>query len=139
MFKLLSMAVFIAILFAMDAMGQERIVVGPNVQVSKAHGNYAMGEVLLSADPTDPNRLLGCAIVYAESEARRWTVVYLSTDGGKSWQPTLETKHFQDSSDPACALGGNGLAFHTTIAVIDKKHYTLGVYRSVDGGSSWTN
>jgi len=120
-----------------------QIHVGQNVHVSQAHAHYSLGEVLLSADPNDPNRLLGCGIVYAESENRRWTVVYLSTDGGKAWQPTLETKRFQDSFDPACALGRNGLASHIVIGMeIDretkKSSAALGVYRSTDGGNTWT-
>lgn len=111
--------------------------VGPNVHVSKAHENYSLGEILLTADPTDPNRLLGCGVVYAESENRRWTTVYVSADGGKSWDSTLETKTFEDSADPACALGRNGLATHITIGVIDKDHYGLGLYRSTDAGKTW--
>jgi len=114
-----------------------QIYVGANVHVSQAHETYPMGEVLISADPSDRNRLLGCGIVYAESENRRWTVVYLSKDAGKTWQPTLETKRFEDSSDPACSLGRNGLASHVTIGHIDEKQYVLGVYRSVDGGQTW--
>ncbi len=118
-----------------------QVHVGPNVQVSIAHDNYSLGEVLLSADPTDPNRLLGCGIVYAESENRRWTVAYLSTDGGKSWKPTLETKRFEDSSDPACVLAGDGIGYFTalgTLRIIDRKYAILGIYRSSDGGATWT-
>jgi hypothetical protein len=121
-----------------------QIHVGPNVHVSQAHANYSLGEVLLSADPADANRLLGCGVLYAESENRRWTVVYLSTDGGKTWQPTLETKRFEDSADPACALGRSGLASQIAIGVtgIDpetkKTRYALGVHRSTDGGKTWT-
>ncbi len=116
-------------------MGQ--VNVGPNVHVSKAHAGYTISEVLLSADPVDPSRLLGCGIVYADTpESRQWTVAYLSTDGGKSWEPTLETKSFQNSSDPACVLGRNGLAYHLTI-VVDNELNALGLYRSSDGGRTW--
>src|SRR5713101_4775591 len=72
-----------------------QIQAGRNVHVSRSHDKDMMGEVLLSADPRDPDHLLACGIVWNESENRQWTVVYLSTDGGKSWQLTLETKQVQ--------------------------------------------
>jgi hypothetical protein len=113
------------------------IQVGFNVNVSRAHEGYSIGEVLLSSDPTDANRLLGCAIIYSESENRRWTVVYLSTDAGNTWQSTLETKAYRDSWDPACTLSRNGLAFHIAIASNDMKHQILVLYRSSDRGQTW--
>src|SRR6266568_5616478 len=83
----------------------DQIHVGQNVHVSQADASYPLGEIMLSADPADANHLLGCGIVYAESENRRWSVTYLSTDGGKTWRPTLDTKRFEDTADEACALG----------------------------------
>lgn len=122
---------------------QSPIHIGENIQVSKAHSNYSLGEVLLSADPVDPNHLLGCAVVYVEQENRRWTTAYFSSDRGKTWQSTLETKQFADSADPACAVGRNGLASYIAIGMQDedpktKAHpYGLGLYRSTDGGKTW--
>lgn len=114
-----------------------QIAVGPNVQVSVAQSKYPMGEVLLSADPKDPNHLLGCGIVYSEVGIRRWTAVYLSTDGGKTWSTTLETKKWYDSADPACTVGLNGVANHVALAWQNPKLYVLAVYRSTDGGRTW--
>jgi hypothetical protein len=132
-------AIGVALIFGGGgAFAQTAIHVGANVQVSKAHEKYSMGEIWLSADPVDANHLMGCGIVYAENENRRWTTVYVSNDGGKSWASTLETKTFIDSADPACALGLDGEAAHIAIGVVDKKHYGLGVYHSSDGGKTWT-
>jgi len=114
-----------------------QITVGQNVQVSVAQAKYPMGEVLVTADPTDPKHLLGCGIVYAEAGIRRWTAVYLSTDGGKTWSTTLETKQWEDSADPACSIGPNGVAHHVAIAWQNPKPYVLAVYRSTDGGRTW--
>jgi hypothetical protein len=113
------------------------IHVGPNIQVTKALENYSMGEITLAADPVDPNHLLGCSVVYDEGENRRWTAAYLSTDGGKTWTPTLDTKRFEDSADEYCALGRDGLASYISIGTVNKKHYVLGVSRSTDGGKTW--
>ena len=135
-YKLLLTLIVPVLSLAIDATGQSKITVGPNVHVSQPHSNYMLGEVLLSADPVDSNRLLGCAIVYSESDNRQWTVVYLSTDGGRSWQPTLDTKRFLFSGDPACAMGQNSSAYFTAIGV-EEKRYGLGIYSSTDGGKTW--
>jgi len=120
----------------------DQIHVGPNVHVSQADATYPLGEIMLSADPADANHLLGCGIVYGESENRRWTVAYLSMDGGETWRSTLDTKRFEDSSDEACALGRNGLALHIAIGRLLNPatkitSTVLGVYRSTDGGRTW--
>ncbi len=128
-------------MFVLERMASSQanpIHIGPNVHVSQSHGKYTMGEVLLSADPTEPNHLLGCGIVWDEAENRQWTIVYLSNDGGKSWQPTLETKRVPNSSDPACALGRSGLAAYVALGWDENQNHILSVYRSVDGGKTWT-
>lgn len=117
------------------------IQVGSEVQVSKAQAKYLMREMLVSADPNDANHLLGCGIAYDESRNREWTVVYVSNDGGKSWQPTLSTDNFEMSGDPACALGRDGVATHMVMAFEkfgpEVHDYVLRVYRSTDGGKTW--
>lgn len=117
------------------------IRVGSAVQVSKAQEKYLMREMLVSADPQDPNHLLGCGIAHDESRNREWTVVYVSKDGGKSWRPTLATDNFEMSGDPACALGRDGLATHMVMAFEkfspENHNYVLRVYRSTDGGETW--
>jgi hypothetical protein len=114
-----------------------KIKVGLNVHVSSAHANSPLGEIWLSADAKDPNHLLGCGIVYSPEENRRWTAIYLSTDRGKTWKMTLETKKWADSADPACAIGPGGAAHHITIATRYPEPYVLAAYRSADGGATW--
>lgn len=117
------------------------IEVGSAVQVSKAQDKYLMREMLVSADPQNPDHLLGCGIAYDESRNREWTVVYVSRDGGSSWRPTLATDNFEMSGDPACALGRDGLATHMVMAFEkfppENHQYVLRVYRSTDGGETW--
>src|ERR671937_349367 len=101
--------VVFGLLVVSAASSQDRsIVVGPVVHVSKPQQNYLMREILVSADPQDPLHLLGCGIAFDESRNREWTVVYVSKDGGATWQPTLQTDSFETSGDPACALGRDG-------------------------------
>lgn len=111
------------------------IQVAKNVYVSRAHHDQAMREVLLSADPDDPKHLLACAIV--DAGLQPWTVVYLSNDGGQSWKPTLETKKYRWTADPACVLGHNSEAYHVALGTVDGKHPTVSFSRSSDGGKTW--
>ena len=47
---------------------QDEIIVGRNVQVSKARGDLVHNEVLLSADPTNASRLLGCSMAFSPEQ-----------------------------------------------------------------------
>jgi hypothetical protein len=116
---------------------QSPVTVGRNVHVSTAHVRYPMREVTLAAHPTDPRRLLACGMVEATEESRYWTVVYLSTDGAKSWSPVLETKRPDLTIDPACTFGLGGLAHYAAIAHERPGPTVLTVWRSADGGRTW--
>lgn len=111
-----------------------QITVGPNVQVSRARGEDPHYEFIAAADPTHPDHLLVCSMV---STAKRQvqstllpqnTVVYLSRDGGKRWQPTLQPDDSEGTSDPACTFGPDGTAYYVTLA----EHGEMLVYRSTD-------
>ena len=56
------------------------IRVGPNVHVSVARSEIAHYEVVVTADPVNPNRLLACSIIARLPE---FSGAYLSTDGGQ--------------------------------------------------------
>ena len=124
-----------------------QITVSPNVQVSSTNADRAHCEVMVAADPENPNHLLGCSIIEANQPSTQvWhTIAYRSIDGGSSWQPTLEIdRGFSGSSDPACTFGIDGRAYFA--AVISErsvegwwKYHTnrTAVYLSPDGGKTW--
>jgi hypothetical protein len=131
--------VLLLVLTGPTALAQQ-IVVGPNVLVSKGEQAFKLGETLLTADPKDPNRLLGCAMIWLDGARRRTTIVYASFDGGKSWEPTLDTKKFFDSSDPAIAFGLDNTAYYTVLATPEAESTSrlrMLSYRSNDGGRTW--
>jgi hypothetical protein len=117
-----------------------RITVGPNVHVSAAHPSWAHYEIQLAADPVDPQRLLGCSIVTTAEKNQSWSIVYLSTDAGKSWTQTLLDDSSVDVIDPACEFGIDGMAYFTTTPVaydIPGQVKRMLFYRSPDGGKTW--
>jgi hypothetical protein len=101
------------------------ITVGPNVLVSKTHSDLVHDEVLLNADPSNPNRLIGCSLAKPQAQVMRpygnggiganpwWGVAYISDDAGKTWwlsteyQPTATA----NAMDNHCAFGPDGTAY----------------------------
>jgi hypothetical protein len=122
------------------AMAQENAIrVGPNVQVSAKHSDRAHWEIRMAADPENPGHLMACSFIHSGAQNSFHTVVYVSSDAGKSWTPTLESDRTGFVGDPECVYGLNGTAYFVTLAL----HYessadpeTL-VYRSTDGGYKW--
>jgi hypothetical protein len=83
---------------------QAKIKVGPNVRVSKARASLTQNEVLLAADPLDPNRLLGSSMVFREEKNAYTTIVYASFEGGKTWELPPELKDFKSSWKPTATM-----------------------------------
>ena len=113
------------------------IRVGPNVHVSVARSATAHYEVLVAADPTDPNRLLACSIMARRPE---FSGTYLSTDGGQQWRPGVATDSGIIRGDPDCAIGRDEKAYF-----IQMSNYPddgigpvrPGSFYSHDGGTTW--
>ncbi|MEO8430653.1 MAG: sialidase family protein [Acidobacteriota bacterium] len=116
-----------------------RLRVGRNVAVSRAHGDVSHNEVLVSADPEDTNRLLGCSMTLSSTSNRISTVVYRSSDRGETWEPILDTSRYKFSGDPACALGRRGAAYFVALGTTTDGKNEAPVYRSSDGGKSWSD
>ncbi len=114
------------------------VVVGSNVQVSKPHADVPHVATVLAADPQDPQRLLAGAILIDPLSGRRDVVVYVSADGGRTWEASL---NHQNAVDPALAIGPNGAVYFicTDYPLDPRPLESLGLYffRSGDGGSHW--
>ena len=124
-----------------------QISVGPNVQVSKANSTRSHAEVLVAADPQNANHLLGCSMIEPKEPTAQLynTLAYVSTDGGATWQPSLEVdRGLLGSADPACAFGAKGEAYFSTIVsekggrLSEDYKSRLAFYRSLDAGKTWS-
>lgn len=140
----LAIAITLAITLASSvARGQQpKIVVGPNVQVSAGRANMNHGEVIIAADPKNPDWLIGCSDIFPDPLKRRLSdsVTYTSHDGGANWTPTQYIDAGgEGSGDPSCGFGSNGRAYTAFLAPAVKpdKDDVL-FYRSTDGGMTWS-
>src|SRR5512146_1829919 len=120
-----------------------RITVGKNVQVSIANAKLDHGEVLVATDPEDPNKLVGCSMIFPDPLTRRISdgITYSSRDGGATWSQTLYVGSGpMGSGDPACTCAPHGNAYSVILqpAVKPEMDDVL-VYRSPDGGKTWEN
>ena len=116
------------------------IVVGPNVQASKAFADRSHGEIHLAANPRNPNNLVGGSMVWFEETNTESVVGYASFDGGKTWSATLKFNDGLFHSDPAVAFDSEGTAYFLQITHPtgrnEPKYYTY-LHRSKDGGRTW--
>lgn len=129
-----SLVVFIATVFA-TAQSEPRIVVGPNVYVSKERGSK-LGEFHVAADPSNPNRLLAAAMT-VPFRGNAQTTSYFSIDGGHSWNPIVLGGDPKLGGDPQVAFGRNGTAFLVSLSQAGDPPTRTIIYRSGDGGSKW--
>jgi hypothetical protein len=113
------------------------ISVGPNVQVSRARAEHTHYEVLAAADPADASRLLACSFLFPAGGGETTTVVYASSDGGKTWEPTLGGEELVNTSDPACVYGPGGEAYYVASLLPRGERRRMKFYRSKDGGRTW--
>lgn len=116
------------------------IVVGPNVQASKAFGDKPHGEIHLAANPRNPFNLVGGSMVWFEETNTHNVIAYASFDGGKTWSPTLKFDDGLSHSDPAVGFDANGTAYFLQITHptgIGEPKYFSHLYRSKDGGRTW--
>lgn len=118
-----------------DSAGQ--IVVGRNVQVSKVLENMPHYELLLAADPGNPDRLLGGSMVWSEEKNKFLLVAYASFDGGRTWTPTLTVDEKETFQDPVPAYGPDGAAYFAGFGDTAGGEFEMLLYRSKDAGKSW--
>lgn len=118
------------------------ITVGANVQVSRSRSDQAHWEVLVAADPENPNHLLACTMVAPKLSEQLYTAAaYVSFDGGVSWQESLQINEGWQIADPACAYGPGGVAYLTVLVqgyAGDSARSRMLFFKSSDSGRTWS-
>ena len=119
------------------------VTVGPNVQVSLSRQDVPHWEVIVATDPADRGHLLAGSICNPPPihYGRPKIASYVSFDGGKTWQPSLdriggETEVF---ADPDAAYGPDGSLYFANLfgPSLGSAQGAVEVSRSRDGGKSW--
>jgi hypothetical protein len=127
----LALAAAASVSAAPDAPPTPRIVVGPNILVSR-DGDVAHCETMISANPKDPKNLVGGSIVMGRPDGSPLTKPYVSFDGGASWTDvTLPEELEQGGGDPQTGFGISGTAYFIGLSK------GMSFYRSEDGGKTW--
>ena len=127
------------------------MIVGQNIQVSKAFPDLAHYENLAVADPKDSRRLITCSMVYRNERAlSTFQFCYASFDSGNTWAPTLKVVEGRGNGDPTIAYGHSDNVYVVSLMSKDldkpkepdpdapRDVAKTVVYRSNDGGRSWS-
>jgi|GEM_PF-924489 len=116
------------------------IVVGNNILVSGDAPARPHVEPCVAANPADPNHLVAASIAFTRPDAWFTVAVFTSFDGGLHWRRSnLEgLSDFISAGDAWTAFGPNSVTYLSCIAS-DKSTASILVFRSHDGGHSWSN
>ena len=128
--KIFSILPLILLICPSVGLGQE-IKVGENVHVSKANPERAHYEVHLSADPTDPSKLVGASMMWNKEDNKYEVVSYSSFDSGNSWTPSFTSDINSSTFDPAVEHGPGEQVYMTMLGSY------MHLYKSTDEGKSW--
>jgi len=117
-----------------------RVLVGPEVLVSR-DGDFPHVELMIAANPKQPGNLVGTAITGEGRTEEETTSTYASFDGGVSWKAVALPEARAGGGDPQVIFTEAGTALRATLVGLAEKprpRSALHVYRSEDGGASWS-
>jgi hypothetical protein len=122
-----------------SVLSAQTVSVGRNIQVSAALPLDPHFEMWLAADPSNPQRLAACSIVWPSDHYTSEVVTYVSLDRGASWKPTLRTRGDKGnpSWDPACEYGPDGTLYVVSENIDSLSRSFERIDRSTDGGLTW--
>jgi hypothetical protein len=121
-----------------------RIEVGRNVQISVARSKWMHTEMQIAADPLDYRKLVACSIIGSSQQSTfdgERDILYSSNDQGLTWRFRVTSDG--GASDPTCAYTSLGTALFIANVPREKHgskpHSATAIYRSPDGGDSWSS
>lgn len=117
-----------------EAHGQG-ILVGKNVQVSVDKSQADHLEMVICADPGNPQHLLALSMYQDHYAWLRNIAVYTSTDAGRHWSLTLDRYQV---ADPSCGYGPGAAYISMMTFPIPNYYEDLAFFRSEDSGLHWS-
>lgn len=129
---------------SLPAPGSYRIVVGPEIRVSRdPHRPHT--EMLIAANPRDVNNLVATSMTSPARAGGFSQIVFASHDGGNTWT-SYEPPRLQETggADPLIGFGPTGTAYFLplvsalTYPPLPGERDGYDMYRSEDGGTTWT-
>ena len=119
-----------------------RIVVDPEFLVSR-DGDNPHVELHVAANPRRARNLVGAAITHTRPDGTPGTKVYATFDGGLTWLDASFPEQIEHGGgDPQVAFTPVGTALFSTLMTgpdeTGRTRAFLNVYRSEDGGASWS-
>jgi len=121
---------------------QALLKVGKNILVSGDMPDCPHVEPYVAANPKNPKHLIAATMAFTRDDGDPSVTVFISFDGGQKWKrshlPGLETIAY----DPWVAFGADSFIYVGCQPYLDigleKKKMSIFVYRSKDGGRSWS-
>jgi hypothetical protein len=127
-----------------------QITAGPTVHVSAAVPNLPHYESLSVGDPDHAGRLISCvSVIPGIVERYSDQNCYVSSDSGKTWDPSLKITQGWMNADPTAAYGLNDDVYVVVLAAdsfnmvknpdpdMPSRHTETAIYKSTDGGRTW--
>jgi hypothetical protein len=141
LFILLLMAVVFVTPIKSEEPVANKIVVGPNILVSR-DGDIPHVELIAASNPKNTKSFLGAAITQSSASGGWSSTTYSSIDGGITWSHVSFPEIRESGAlDPQVGFGSQGTAYFSAIRFVkDEKGQTRGgliFYRSEDNGLSW--
>jgi hypothetical protein len=126
---------------AMSESSDKLLLVKPSIAIPSIGVPQQM---LAFAAPDEPDRILVCTSESDPEHARLISAAYVSLDDGNTWMRTLLDDDSDWVSETACATGPKGVAYFaagasdTLRGALNHSSGTAEIYRSYDGGLTWT-
>ena len=115
-----------------------RMSVGPSIALPTLGLSR---QAALSSAPDFPDRLLVCSFEADLVHARNVSVAYVSLNAGNAWYRVLEDTNSDHVSETSCSAGSAGRGYFAASFVGPDRGQASGtaeIYRSFDGGLTWT-
>ncbi len=108
---------------------------GVNWRLSQT-GFVVNGSMDIAIDPDDKNIAFAAGMLCAGASTNENTGIYRTTDGGANWSLVLNTDYYYIFTNKIIKFGAKHPDGHRTIYA---GTHSKGVFKSDDGGDTWTN